>query len=64
MAEKFDYAKSVERLEEIAKLVEDPRTGLDSIAPLVEESRLLIEQCRGYLRTVRESIEEKKESNS
>ena len=56
--EKFDYAKAMAELEEIAAKVEDPKTSLDDIGALVSRSKKLIEQCRNYLRSVRESIEE------
>ncbi len=55
--EKFDYTEAMAELEEIARKVEDPNTGIDGIGALVNRSRELIEQCRNYLRTVRESIE-------
>ena len=55
--EKFDYTEAMAELEEIARKVEDPNTGIDGIGALVNRSRELIEQCRKYLRTVRESIE-------
>lgn len=55
--EKFDYTEAMTELEEIARKVEDPNTGIDSIGTLVNRSRELIDQCRNYLRTVRESIE-------
>ncbi len=56
--EKFDYAKAMAELEGIAAKVEDPKTSLDDIGALVSRSKELIEQCRNYLRSVRESIEE------
>ncbi len=56
--EKFDYAKAMAELEEIAVKVEDPKTSLEDIGALVSRSKTLIEQCRNYLRSVRESIEE------
>lgn len=56
--EKFDYAKAMAELEGIAAKVEDPKTSLDDIGALVSRSKTLIEQCRNYLRSVRESIEE------
>lgn len=55
--EKYDYTEAMAELEEIARKVEDPNTGIDGIGALVNRSRELIEQCRNYLRTVRESIE-------
>ena len=57
MEEKFDYSKAMAELEEIAAKVEDPGTSLDDIGALVGRSKTLIEQCRNYLRSVRESIE-------
>ena len=57
MDKKCDYNKALQRLEKIAALVEDPATPLDDIASLVKESRSLIDGCRKYLRSVRESIE-------
>ena len=56
--EKFDYSKALEELERISAKVEDPTTSLDDIGALVKRSRELIEACKGYLRSVRESIEE------
>lgn len=56
MEKKFDYAKAMAELEQIASKVEDPKTNLDDIAGLVKRSGELIKSCREYLRTVRESI--------
>jgi exodeoxyribonuclease VII small subunit len=56
--EKFDYSAAVSELEKIAAKVEDPATSLDDIGALVKRSKELIEACRTYLRTVRESIED------
>ena len=53
----FDYTKAVTDLEGIAAKVEDPKTSLDDIGALVSRSKTLIEECRNYLRSVRESIE-------
>lgn len=55
---KFDYSKAMAELEEIAAKVEDPKTSLDDIGALIGRSKTLIEQCRNYLRSVRESIGE------
>ena len=57
MEEKFDYARAMAELEQIASRVEDPKTSLDDIGALVKRSKELISKCREYLRTVRESIE-------
>ena len=58
MTEKeFDYSKAMAELEGIAARIEDPKTSLDDIGTLVSRSKTLIDQCRNYLRTVRESIE-------
>jgi len=55
--EKFDYARAMAELEEIAKKVEDPATGLDDIDALVARSKELIKACREYLRGVKEKID-------
>lgn len=55
--EEFNYTKAVEALERIAAKVEDPSTGLDDIDKYVKESEVLIEQCRKYLRSVRERVD-------
>ena len=57
MSEKFDYAKAIAELEEIAAKVENPETKLDDIDALVGRSRELLKQCREYLRTVKEKID-------
>ena len=58
---KSDYTKTVTELDEIAPKVEDPATSLDDIGALVKRSKELIESCRKYRRTVRDSIEDSKE---
>ncbi|MCQ2169945.1 MAG: exodeoxyribonuclease VII small subunit [Bacteroidales bacterium] len=58
MKEKFDYAKAVEELEKIERLVQDPSTPLDKIDELLKRAAGLIADCRKYLRTIRESYEE------
>lgn len=57
MNDKFDYAKAIAELEEIAAKVENPETRLDDIDKLVGRSRELLEQCRNYLREVKEKID-------
>ena len=57
MAEKFDYAKAIKELEEIAAKVENPETKLDDIDALVVWSKELLKQCREYLRTVKDKID-------
>ena len=56
--EKFDYSQAVAELDQIAAKVENPETSLDDIGTLVKRSKELIAQCRQYLRSVRESIED------
>lgn len=56
--EKFDYTKAVAELDGIAAKIEDPETSLDDIGALVSRSKVLIKECREYLRSVRESIQE------
>ena len=57
MAQKFDYAKAIAELEEIAAKVENPETKLDDIDALVGRSKELLKQCREYLRTVKDKID-------
>ena len=57
MEEKFDYAKAVAELEEIAARVEDPATKLEDIDALVNRSNVLLKDCRAYLRSVKEKID-------
>jgi len=57
MSEKFDYAKAIAELEEIAAKVENPETKLDDIDALVGRSKELLKQCREYLKGVKEKID-------
>lgn len=57
MSEKFDYAKAIAELEEIAAKVENLETKLDDIDALVARSKVLLDECRKYLRTVKEKID-------
>lgn len=57
MNPKFDYAKAIAELEEIAAQVEKPETKLDDIDALVGRSKELLKQCREYLRTVKDKID-------
>ena len=61
MEEKFDYAKAVKELEEIAAKVEDPATKLDDIDALVTRSNALLKACREYLRGVKDRIDKLEE---
>lgn len=57
MQAKFDYAKAIAELDEIAAKVENPETRMDDIDALVGRSKELVKQCREYLRTVKEKID-------
>ena len=57
MIDKFDYAKAIEELDEIAAKVENPETKLDDIDALVVRSKELLKQCRDYLRSVKDKID-------
>lgn len=57
MTDKFDYAKAIAELDEIAAKVENPETKLDDIDALVVRSKELLNQCKDYLRTVKEKID-------
>ena len=56
MKQKFDYTEAIKRLEEIARKVEDPQTGLGEMDKYLAESEELITKCREYLRTAREKL--------
>lgn len=55
--EKFDYAKAIATLEEIALKVEDPSTGVGDIDKYIRQTEELVDKCRAYLRTVREKVD-------
>lgn len=55
--EKFDYAKAVQELEQIAQKVEDPKTGIEDIDIYIKRSQELMDACRSYLRSAREKLE-------
>lgn len=57
MTDKFDYAKAIAELDEIAAKVENPETKLDDIDALVVRSKELLGQCKDYLRTVKGKID-------
>ena len=57
MENTFDYAKAMAELEEIAKKVENPETKLEEIDSLVSRSKVLIKDCRDYLRAFQEKID-------
>lgn len=57
MSDKFDYAKAIEELDQIAAKVENPETNLDDIDALVVRSKELLKQCRDYLRSVKDKID-------
>ncbi len=53
MEEKFDYAKAMAELEQIAQKVEDSSTALGDVEKYIRRSDELIAQCREYLRTMK-----------
>lgn len=55
-SKKFDYIKAMKELEDIALKVEDPKTSLEDIGALIKHSKKLIEDCRMYLRSLRETV--------
>lgn len=57
MNQKFDYAKAIAELEQIAAKVENPETKLDDIDALVNRSKELLKGCREYLRSVKDRID-------
>ena len=58
-SEQFDYSKAMEELEAIASKIEDPATGIQEVGKCIKRSDELIARCRDYLRSVRESLENK-----
>ena len=56
MEEKFDYSKAIAELEEIAKKVEQPETGLDDFDSMVSGSMAILMLCRDFLKCVKEII--------
>lgn len=58
-SEQFDYSKAMEELEAIASKIEDPATGIQEVGKYIKRSDELIARCRDYLRSVRESLENK-----
>ncbi len=57
MEEKFDYNKAVAELEEIARLVENPDTGIEDIDKYIKKSEKLISACRAWLRDSSEKLD-------
>ena len=57
MNPKFDYAKAIAQLEEIAAKVENPETKMEDIDALVGRSKELLKECREYLRSVKDKID-------
>jgi len=58
----FDYIEALARLEKIAARIEDPSTGLPEIEKYLKESSALVEDCRKYLRSLREGWEKPEDS--
>ena len=56
----FDYAKAVAELEEIAAKVEDASTSIDDVDRYIKRTKELVEACRQYLRSNRETLTESK----
>ena len=53
----FDYSKAIAELERIALKAEDSSTGVGEMDELLKRTGELAAQCRGYLRSARESLE-------
>jgi exodeoxyribonuclease VII small subunit len=56
-SKKFDYTESITELEEIAKKIESPDTGIDEIAKYVKRSETIVRACREYLRALQDDID-------
>lgn len=57
MEEKFDYNKAVAELEDIARRVENPETGIEDIDKYIKRSGELIKACRAWLRTSSDKLD-------
>lgn len=53
--DKFDYDRSVKRVEEIISSLESPDLPLAAARPAIDEAVSLIRDCRIYLREMQES---------
>ena len=62
--DKFDYAKAMSRLEKMAADARNPETPVEDIGKMVKESKQLVKDCREYLRTLREAVEDGGEDGS
>ncbi|MBQ9185784.1 MAG: exodeoxyribonuclease VII small subunit [Bacteroidales bacterium] len=58
MEQKFDYAKAMAALEKMASDAQDPKTPVEDIGAMVKESKTLVKECRDYLRSLRDTIED------
>lgn len=56
MTEK-EYKENMERLRAIEEEIKKPDFSLDRIESLLEESRKRINECRDYLRGIREELQ-------
>ena len=53
-----DYIKNLKRLAQIEKTVKDPSFSLDKIDDLLEETKLLVEQCYNYTKGIKDKLED------
>lgn len=51
-----EYNAAIAELEKIEKKVSDPSTPLSDTDALLKKSASLIKECRGFLRTARETL--------
>jgi len=54
----FDYNAAIKELEEIESKVQDPAVPLEQIDSLLSTSRQLVGECRKYLRSQRQKLED------
>lgn len=53
-----DYIKKLNRLKEIEEMVKKPEFSLDNIDSLIEETKVIVAECYGYTRGLKEKVEE------
>lgn len=57
--EKFNYARSVKKVEEMLSEIENPRIAVDECGKLIDKARKELDRCYAYLRSEREVCDKK-----
>lgn len=53
--EKFNYAGSVKKVEDMLSVIENPQTAVDECGKLIDKARKELDKCYAYLRSEREA---------